>query len=474
MQQIGMEKTKRDFHSTKYYVNAVKKETVRTDHPQQRESGQWSAEYRDGLIGTIIKGEDIPYIVICEQITDKGVDNYLIDGIQRVTTIFNYRIGAFKLGKKIENPLIEYQVNVFDENGKPKRDDDGNLIHETKICDIRGKGYKDLPEELQEIFDEYQLMEVKHLNCSDDQIGYHLRRYNHAKKMGASQNGLTYLNKKIAMQVKGITNTHTFFKDQGNFKPSERNNDTLNRVVLESIMATYFLDSWKSSLKDICSFLNDNLNNEMISVFKSELDSLSEVISESVAEMFSSKNSFLWFVTYHKFYELRLDTKKFIAFMEEFKSNLHCKKWHETTFDELNEVSTKKKNSIIKKLQLLEEFMYEFLNINKEDLKEIDVLKFVKENVNSEINNDDIELYNDCLDSMTVELDQNNRLLNKQNKPSLLAVVAYACDEDKDYYMEEWFEKFANNHNTYIVNQKENFKMMKDSFENYLSKMEDA
>lgn len=474
MRQIGMEKTKRDFHSTKYYVNAVKKETVRTDHPQQRESGQWSAEYRDGLIGTIVKGEDIPYIVICEQITDKGVDNYLIDGIQRVTTIFNYRIGAFKLGKKIENPLIEYQVNVFDENGKPKRDDDGNLIHETKICDIRGKGYKDLPEELQEIFDEYQLMEVKHLNCSDDQIGYHLRRYNHAKKMGASQNGLTYLNKKIAMQVKGITNTHTFFKDQGNFKPSERNNDTLNRVVLESIMATYFLDSWKSSLKDICSFLNDNLNNEMISVFKSELDSLSEVISESVAEMFSSKNSFLWFVTYHKFYELRLDTKKFIAFMEEFKSNLHCKEWHETTFDELNEVSTKKKNSIIKKLQLLEEFMYEFLNIKKEDLNEIDVLEFVKENVNSEINNDDIELYKDCLDSMTIELDQNNRLLNKQNKPSLLAVVAYACDEDKDYYMEEWFEKFANNHNTYMLNQKENFKMMKDSFENYLSKMEDA
>ena len=75
---------------------------------------------------------------------------------------------------------------------------------------------------------------------------------------------------------------------------------------------------------------------------------------------------------------------------------------------------------------------------------------------------------------MTIELDQNNRLLNKQNKPSLLAVVAYACNEDKDYYMEEWFEKFANNHNTYIVNQKENFEMMKDSFENYLSKMEAA
>ena len=68
MRKIGMEKTKRDFHSTKYYVNALDKETVRTDHPLQRSSGQWSEEYRDGLIGTVLKNEDIPYIVICEQI----------------------------------------------------------------------------------------------------------------------------------------------------------------------------------------------------------------------------------------------------------------------------------------------------------------------------------------------------------------------------------------------------------------------
>ena len=97
MRQIGLEKNKREFHSTKYYVNAVKKETVRTDHPQQRESGQWPPEYRDGLIGTELKNEDIPYIVVCEQVTERGVDNYLIDGIQRVTTIFNYRLGVFQL-----------------------------------------------------------------------------------------------------------------------------------------------------------------------------------------------------------------------------------------------------------------------------------------------------------------------------------------------------------------------------------------
>ncbi len=461
MQQIGMEKTKRDFHSTKYYVNAVKKETVRTDHPQQRESGQWTSEYRDGLIGTVLKNEDIPYIVLCEQVTKKGVDNYIIDGIQRITTIFNYRVGAFKLGNKVEEPLIEYQVNRLDENGKPVRDEEGNLVHDTVVCDIRGKGYRDLPEELREIFDEYQLMEVKHLNCSDNQIGYHLRRYNHAKKMGASQNGITYLDKKIAMQVKNITATHPFFKDLGNFKPAERNNDTLNRVVLESIMATYFLCDWKSPLKDICTYLNEHMEEDMIIDFKMELDSISEVMTDCVSEMFNSKNSFLWFVTYHKFCKTGLSSSRFIEFMETFQTALHKKKWNGTSFDEMNQVSTKKKSCIVEKLQLLEEFMYEFIGIRQEECEEMDFLDFVRENVKKDTTQEDIDFYCDMLEDLTLEVNDHTKLLDKSNRVSLIALIAYACENDID--LDKWLIDYFEAHNTYIKNQKKNYlKMVTD------------
>lgn len=405
-----------------------------------------------------MKNEDIPYIVICEQVTKKGVDNYLIDGIQRLTTIFNYRVGAFKLGNKVENPFIEYQINRLDENGKPMRDEDGNLIHDTVECDIRGKGYKDLPEELQEIFDEYQLMEVKHLNCSDDQIGYHLRRYNHAKKMGASQNGITYLDKKIAMQVKNITTTHTLFKDLGSFKPAERNNDTLNRVVLESIMATYFMNSWKSPLKDICLYLNDNLENNMLSIFQNEIDSLSEVMTDSVAEMFTSKNSFLWLATYHKFCETGMAPQRFIDFLEEFKESLHLKEWNGKIFDDMNKVSTKKKSCIIEKLQLLEDFMFEFLHITYKDWEKVDVLDFIKENINIELTQEDVDFYCDILEDLTLEVDNNTRLLDKCNRPSLIAVIAYACEQDID--LDSWFVNYFQTHDSYIKNQRNNYLSM--------------
>ena len=472
MAQIGMEKTKRDFHSAKYYVNAVRKETVRTDHPQQRKSQQWPSEYRDGLIGSILKNEDIPYIVVCEQATGKGVDNYLIDGIQRITTIFNYCIGAFKLGNKLENPLIEYQVNILDDQGKPKRDREGNLMHTTIVCDIRGKGYRDLPEELREVFDEYQLMEVKHLNCSDDQIGYHLRRYNHAKKMGASQNGITYLDKKIAMEVKDITTEHTFFRDLGNYKPSERNNDTLNRVVLESIMATYFLNDWKSPLKDICSYLNSNMKVEMIATFKTELDSISKVMTDQVAEMFTSKNSFLWFVTYHKFCETGLAPDRFIEFMEKFRQTLHSVKRDGVSFDDLNQVSTKKKKCIVEKLQLLEDFMYEFLHISYEGAKEFDVLDFIKENINSEAISEDVDLYNDMLEDLSLNVDNDTRLLDRHNRPSLIAIIGYACEKDID--LDDWFVQYFKKHSTYIKDQKRNFSQMVKDLQAYVNRKKKA
>ena len=460
MCMVRKEKTKRDFHSTKYYVNALDKETVRTDHPLQRSSGQWGEEYRDGLIGTVLKNEDIPYIVICEQIMEDVIKNFLIDGIQRITTIYNYRRNAFKLGNKVENPIVEYEIIKTDENGNNLRDEDGELIREIVECDIRGKYFRDLPKELQEAFDEYQIMEVKHLNCSDERIGYEIRRYNHAKNMGASQSGITYLNSNIAEEVKNITN-HTFFKDVGNFTKAEKKNDTFSRIILESIMATYFLNKWKSPLKDICSFMNENIDNNMLSEFKNGLDEITCVMSEEVAKMFTSKNSFLWFATYNKFLKLGFKTNRFIEFMEDFNKNLITKKWNGETFEELNKVSTKKKSMIIKKLQLLEEFMNEFLLIKKEDLEEIDVLEFIKENIKPDANLEDIRFYEEMLEELTLEVDNGSKLLEKHNQTSLILIVAYACENDID--LDDWIVEWFKSNKMYFLNQKKNFLHMKES-----------
>ena len=70
--------------------------------------------------------------------------------------------------------------------------------------DLRGKGYNDLPEELKEKFDNFTIDVVKHLDCTDEEIGYHIRRYNRQSSMNNNETSVTYMDA-IAKEVKDIS-----------------------------------------------------------------------------------------------------------------------------------------------------------------------------------------------------------------------------------------------------------------------------
>lgn len=416
----------------------------------------------DGLSVTILTDDYISPIILAEE--DSG-QIHIVDGGSRTAAFQMIRFGNYKIKSSVENPIIPYKKLVKDENGKIKFED--------AEFDIRNKTFDQFPKELQKKFDEYQIETVIHEHCNKEKIATYMIRYNTRKNFTANQKQFLYV-PKFAEQIRDITK-RSFFVNNCDIKDSDKENGILERTITESVMVINYKDNWSKNGKKLATYINDNASEEQFEKLNNNIARLENIVTDDTKSLFNAKDSFIWFAFFEKFTELGFDDNKFAEFLRAFVSGLRNKSVDGKLFDKVDEVgSTKDKSVILSKLHILETLMYEFLNIKKEDLKEIDVLEFVKENVNSEINNDDIELYNDCLDSMTIELDQNNRLLNKQNKPSLLAVVAYACNEDKDYYMEEWFEKFANNHNTYIVNQKENFEMMKDSFENYLSKMEVA
>ena len=416
----------------------------------------------DGLSVTILTDDYISPIILAEE--DSG-QIHIVDGGSRTAAFQMIRFGNYKIKSSVENPIIPYKKLVKDENGKIKFED--------AEFDIRNKTFDQFPKELQKKFDEYQIETVIHEHCNKEKIATYMIRYNTRKNFTANQKQFLYV-PKFAEQIRDITK-RSFFINNCDIKDSDKENGILERTITESVMVINYKDNWSKNGKKLATYINDNASEEQFEKLNNNIARLENIVTDDTKSLFNAKDSFIWFAFFEKFTELGFDDNKFADFLRAFVNGLRNKSVDGKLFDKVDEVgSTKDKSVILSKLHILETLMYEFLNINKEDLKEIDVLEFIKENVNSEINNDDIELYNDCLDSMTVELDQNNRLLNKQNKPSLLAVVAYACDEDKDYYMEEWFEKFANNHNTYILNQKENFKMMKDSFENYLSKIEAA
>ncbi len=55
------------------------------------------------------------------------------------------------------------------------------------------------------------------------------------------------------------------------------------------------------------------------------------------------------------------------------------------------------------------------------------------------------------------------RLLHEENRLSLLAMVAYSYKEDVD--LEKWLFRYAQNNQTYLADQRKNFIYMKKDFE---------
>lgn len=77
--------------------------------------------------------------------------------------------------------------------------------------------------------------------------------------------------------------------------------------------------------------------------------------------------------------------------------------------------STKDKTVIIKKLDILKVFLYDFLHIGSDDSnenKEFDLLKFVKKNVNPEATEEDIDFYSAVLDDLILNVDNNTSKIN--------------------------------------------------------------
>lgn len=492
------DKIKRDTFMCKKLCNMIARGDLREDHPQQRRSGLWKNEDRDNFIVTVLLNEDFDPIKICEQLTENGVVLWLIDGLQRSTTIEDFKSGKFALGKKIDPTHIDYQEAERDKNGKIIKNEDGDIIYKNISYDLRGKSYVELPEKLKEDFDNCPIMVVKHLDCSDKEVSRHIVRYNSGRPMVAAQKIVTYMDN-TAKYVKKLAG-HAFFNDCANYSEISDKNGTVDKVVCEAIMGLNFFDAWKKDAKKIGSYLNENATKEMFDGFSTYLDRLLNIVTPEMGKLFSQKNALIWFMLFDKFVKSGLEDERFGMFLEHFNdlkdikmevsheyklvkgSEVYTK---ELSFVELNSCnSTKDKGIITDKLHILENLMNDFLHINEEtkinveeidsskemvaDLdEEISVIDFVRENVKSDVDEEDIDLYYEMLDK-DYDIDKRSRLLDWQNEPSLIAIIAYSFEHDIE--LNEWIKDFFSQNNKYLKNQEENYIYMKADLLKFLER----
>ena len=449
-----MAKIRKESLTMNMYMEFVKDGDIREDADVQRASGQWTSEQINELIVTVLTDGYIPPIFIGE---DLNLQKWLLDGLQRTTSLRIFRFGNYKITSALRNSIINYREMAKDDKGNPIEDDNGDYVWNECSFDIKNKTYDELPAELKKQFNRFQIDTVTFEECTMAKMSDLILIYNNHTGMNAAQKAVTYISE-FARSVKDIVN-RAFFINYSNFTEKEKTKGVVERVVLESIMCMYHLDNWKKQAKQIASYLNSNSSKEEFDKLDNNLHRLENIITDDIKDIFNSKDSFIWLTLFNKFTELGIDDIKFAEFLKAFKNGLRNNEVDGQLFDTVDQTgSTKDKAIINAKLHILEILMNGFLNINKEDLEEVDTLEFIKENVKSDATEEDVEFYSEMLDDLTLEVDNDTKLLDKHNRPSLIALVGYACQNDID--LDKWLVDYFNKNTTYILNQVVNYNTM--------------
>ena len=507
------EKTKSTSYSIESLSKQLRQHRLRDNHPLQRTSGQWNLLTKSELISDILQGNSLLQIVISEEIKAGIIMHWLIDGKQRSTNLKDYLEDGFAVSKNVQRYMIEYQTDKTDEDGNVILNEDGFPIPESKTFDIRGKKFSQLPEELQDKFKDYQVPVMLNLNCTKKDIAYDIARFNRCRPMNVSQSGWLGLEESYAEYVDKILKMD-FFKvdcDKSSYSNTNIKNGSLRRVIIEAIMTSKYLSHFDKDFGKMCIYLTENANESVFIDFYLTLEKLSNVLKGDTSDIFNNKNSFLWFALFDKFLEYGVEDDKFNDFIQEFKETLHSKDIDGVTYDCLNgQKGTKDRSSVTKRFNHLLSLMKEYLHIEdsiedsesdvieddlfdtevveeSDDKKPIiaevteysaignkkiehvsgevidkDTLEFVKMCVDDDVTDADILDYEEDLDVVTLDVDNNSKLLDEVNHKSLIALIAYAYKMDEN--IDDWFKDYFKRTNTYEVDQKRNYLNMRNDF----------
>lgn len=497
LEKLLCDNNKTDSQTLGSLIEKVVEGDINLKHALQRLHGQWKSEKVNKYYSTILNNDPVPELIICEQTIKGKIVKYLIDGLQRLWYAKMFKYGGFMIGENgAEKVNVLYKDYIKDESGNKIFDEQGNPRYKIKVFNIIGKKYDELPEFLKRRFEDYNMTVTTFFNCTSREVAYHCRRYNGGEKMNISQESVTHVSEECAASIKNISQHHDFFKDCGKYTSKNSTKGVIDRVVFESIMTINFLEDWKKNAIEMFTYVDNNATKEHYDQFATYLDRLYKVHDDKVKGMFNTTNSMVWFGLFSRFAKTGIDDSKFVDFMYEFSNTLKDKEIDGIKYDDFyidkntgKKKSTKDKSVVIGRITHLEKLMNEYLHIekteeNEEEIKEetgidIDVksenveestLDFIKRNVSENIEERDLQFYEELFDDFTIEVDNDSKLLQTENIKSLLAMVAYSVETEKDTDFGNWLPDFFNRNNTYIENQQENYIHMKKDFEEYIRK----
>lgn len=341
-------KIRKQIYSLDMYLKLMKDETIRTDQECQRLSGQWNANMVNELIYSVLTNNYIPPIILGEETTNGISKMWIIDGLQRSSSLSLFRYANTKITKSLDEYIVTYQRKILDNDGNPKRDGNGEIIWEIAEFDIRNKTYSQLPEELKEIFDGYQIECVIHQDCEAMEISKLVRRFNNHVSMNTAQKAFTYSDA-FAGEIRNITKNR-FFLEIYTCSRNDRKNGIIERVVGETALLCNYPDLYRKDTKTSFRLLNENAS-------LSDFDNLNDLLTrltasvETITEirgLFNSKHAHIFITAFKAFLEMGHKDKDYGKFLEWFVNGGNEMEINGKTWETWNENKATRDTNIVR------------------------------------------------------------------------------------------------------------------------------
>lgn len=311
-------KIRKQTYSLDQYLKLMNAETIRTDQECQRMSDQWDSNMVGELIATVLTDNYIPPIILGEETSNGITKQWIIDGLQRSTSLSLFKYANTRITKNLDEYMVTYQRKVLDGSGNVKRDAMGEIVWESVECDIRNKTYEQLPEELKDRFNGYQIEVAIHQNCDISEISKLVRKYNNHKAMNQAQRAFTYVDA-FAKEIRDITKNR-FFTDLYSSSQKGRMNGTFERLVGEMALLTSYPEQYKKNTKQSFKWLNENATMEDFINLDELVTRLTESveITKEIRELFNCKNAHIIVASFKAFTELGREDADFGKFLQWF------------------------------------------------------------------------------------------------------------------------------------------------------------
>ena len=122
-----MRKPRRQTYTLEMYLKKLKDQDIRQDQDVQRLSDQWSNAMMNELIITVLNDGYIPPVILGQE---ENSQMWVVDGLQRSTTLMKFRYGSYKITISVEAPIITYRAKVKDSDGEIMLDGNGDIVWE--------------------------------------------------------------------------------------------------------------------------------------------------------------------------------------------------------------------------------------------------------------------------------------------------------------------------------------------------------